>query len=314
MLETTDQLVSRFIGGLLVQFQDVLNLFSPVSISEAHQRAVLLERQFNRRPTGPFVSSQPCVDLQTQTTKDIVTTAANRAPMNTTTSGSTRPGACFSCGGFGHRQTSCPRRIRTLIADEIGENDQLDTPLYDEEQSTVIHEEFVDGDVGQALVLRRACLAPKQSDNEAQRNQLFESTCTINGKVCRFIIDSGSCENVIATDAVNKLALTSEMHPKPYSLAWLQGGNNITVDRRVLVNFLIGSKYVDSVWCDIVPMDACHLLLGRLWKFDRSVLHDGRNNTYNLIFPGLKLVLRPTLSTPIIPSPKNQVLILKHRV
>lgn len=55
MLETNDQLMSRFIGGLCLHFQDVLNLFSPVSKSEAHQRVVLLERQYTRRPLEPFV-------------------------------------------------------------------------------------------------------------------------------------------------------------------------------------------------------------------------------------------------------------------
>jgi hypothetical protein len=29
-------------------------------------------------------------------------------------------------------------------------------------------------------------------------------------------------------------------------------------------------------------MDVCHILLGRTWKFDRNVIHDGRKNTYTL--------------------------------
>jgi hypothetical protein len=27
-------------------------------------------------------------------------------------------------------------------------------------------------------------------------------------------------------------------------------------------------------------MDACHVLLGRPWLFDRKIFHDGRENTY----------------------------------
>ena len=34
--ERNEQLVVRYIGGLRVQFQDTLNLFDPVSMSEAH--------------------------------------------------------------------------------------------------------------------------------------------------------------------------------------------------------------------------------------------------------------------------------------
>ncbi|XP_074265908.1 uncharacterized protein LOC141588361 [Silene latifolia] len=41
-------------------------------------------------------------------------------------------------------------------------------------------------------------------------------------------------------------------------------------------------SYVDEILCDVIPMDACHILLGRLWQFDRDVLHRGRCNEYEL--------------------------------
>ena len=44
-------------------------------------------------------------------------------------------------------------------------------------------------------------------------------------------------------------------------------------------------------------MDACHLLLGRSWQFDRSVSHDGRANTYSFICKGVKIVLVPNRGT-----------------
>ena len=37
--------------------------------------------------------------------------------------------------------------------------------------------------------------------------------------------------------------------------------------------------YKERVICDVLPMDACHLLLGRPWKFDRKVIYDGEENT-----------------------------------
>ena len=42
--ERNEQLVVRYIGGLRVQFQDTLNLFDPVFISEAHQRVLMVEK------------------------------------------------------------------------------------------------------------------------------------------------------------------------------------------------------------------------------------------------------------------------------
>lgn len=60
---------------------------------------------------------------------------------------------------------------------------------------------------------------------------------------------------------------------------------------------------MDSVWCDVVPMDACHLLLGRPWKFDRVVIHDGRLNTYSFIFENAKIALHS--APPRHPSTGN---------
>jgi hypothetical protein len=39
-------------------------------------------------------------------------------------------------------------------------------------------------------------------------------------------------------------------------------------------------KYEDEVLYDVVPMHACHLLLGRPWQYDMRVTHDGFTNRY----------------------------------
>ena len=56
--EIEDQLVSRYIGGLRVQIQDTVNMFDPVSVSAAHQRALMVEKQVRRSGgRGGFGSS-----------------------------------------------------------------------------------------------------------------------------------------------------------------------------------------------------------------------------------------------------------------
>ena len=42
--EMEDQLVVRYIGGLRLQIQDMVNLFDLVSVSAAHQRALIIEK------------------------------------------------------------------------------------------------------------------------------------------------------------------------------------------------------------------------------------------------------------------------------
>ena len=58
------------------------------------------------------------------------------------------------------------------------------------------------------------------------------------------------------------------------------------------MKFKIGS-YQDEVLCDIIPIDICHVLLGSPWKFDRNVVHDGRENNYTLTKNGVKHKLKP---------------------
>jgi hypothetical protein len=54
LAEIDDQLVSRCIGGLRQNIQDSLNLFDPVNVSAAHQRALLLEKTVAKGSTGFF--------------------------------------------------------------------------------------------------------------------------------------------------------------------------------------------------------------------------------------------------------------------
>lgn len=73
--------------------------------------------------------------------------------------------------------------------------------VNEEEEVEVVHT----GDTGPFLVVRRACPTPKGSSEDLQRNNIFLSTCTVGEKVCRFIIDLGSHENVISKATVQKL-------------------------------------------------------------------------------------------------------------
>ena len=109
------------------------------------------------------------------------------------------------------------------------------------------------------------------------------------------MIDGGSYENIILAEAVQKLGLETVKHPKPYKLAWLKKEGEVTVSKCVLVSFSIWEKYKHDVWCDVIVMDACHLLLGRPWQFDRDVTHNGKTNTYSFMFKGVKIVLVPKI-------------------
>lgn len=45
--------------------------------------------------------------------------------------------------------------------------------------------------------------------------------------------------------------------------------------------------------CDVIPLDVCHVLLGRPWNFDQKAIHDGRKHNYTLEKNGNKHTLLP---------------------
>ncbi|GKF72509.1 putative reverse transcriptase domain-containing protein, partial [Tanacetum coccineum] len=113
---------------------------------------------------------------------------------------------CFNCGEPGHRQSECKKAgKRHLFADEEWEDegvvdDEYEEPLvFDDDQ---YEEEIVSGDVGVNLMVMRSCLTPKAVGDDWLKYSIFQSTCTILGKVCTFVVDPESCDNLIAEEAV----------------------------------------------------------------------------------------------------------------
>jgi hypothetical protein len=105
-------------------------------------------------------------------------------------------------------------------------------------------------------------------------------------------VDSGSTNNLVSTEMVENLELETTDHPIPYKVSWLQKGHHVSVTKKCLVDFKMG-EYKDKVLCDVIPMDFCHVLLGRPWQYDRNIVHDGRMNTYTLEKDGITHRLLP---------------------
>ena len=125
-------------------------------------------------------------------------------------------------------------------------------------------------------MMRKVLLNPeKEIEDSFKRTKLFKTACKTKDKVCKMIIDSGRIDNLVSTEMVEKLDLETTTHPSPYKVSWLRKGHQVMVSQQCKVEFKIGG-YKDEILCDVIPMDVCHILLGRPWQFDRNVIHDGR--------------------------------------
>jgi len=118
LFEIEENSVSRFIGGLKQQIQNNLLLFNPTSVSEAHQRAVLIEQNLRGSSMWTASSSRSRAGASGETSHATKTElppssstpdvgASNTAQRQTRT----LTFKCFNCGEAGHRQANCPKRV-----------------------------------------------------------------------------------------------------------------------------------------------------------------------------------------------------------
>nr|GLL48175.1 uncharacterized protein LOC109163967 [Ipomoea trifida] len=195
-------------------------------------------------------------------------------------------GKCFKCGEPGHRSNECRARKYVNMVEEQDE--------FDEEGDINEGEVEVAEEVGEHLncVVQRLLYTTKKN-NPAQRNNIFRAHCSVLGKVCKLIIDNGSCDNIVSKALVQRLGLPTEPHPKPYKLGWIKEGPSVMVMEVCHVPVSIGKSYQDTVTCEVIDMDACHILLGRPWQFDVDAIYHGRQNTYKFVWKNKKILIPP---------------------
>jgi hypothetical protein len=117
---------------------------------------------------------------------------------------------------------------------------------------------------GISLMMRKILINPEKEVRElVHRNSLFITSCKTKDMISKVIIDTGSTDNLVSMEMVEKLKLETTAHLNSYKVLWLQKGHQFMVSRQCKVEFKIGG-YNDEVLCDGIPMDVCHVLLGRL--------------------------------------------------
>jgi hypothetical protein len=95
------------------------------------------------------------------------------------------------------------------------------------------------------------------------------------------------------------MKLKQHCHPDPYKMQWLNDSGALCVTNMVTVPFSI-ERYTDQVECDVVPMQACQLLLGRPWLYDHDVQICSQANKLVLMYKGEQITLLPLTPEAIL--------------
>ncbi len=152
------------------------------------------------------------------------------------------------------------------------------------------------------MVARSLQIQPTPEPGLEQRRNIFHYRGRVGEKSCLVIIDGGSSTNCVSMDYCKKNKIITDPHPNPHQIKWLDNKEGIHVTRqaKVLLNF---GSFIDTVICDVVPMDACHVLLGRPWEFDRDAIKYGTTNKYDIkTEAGIRYILKPLSPMEIMKS------------
>ena len=181
----------------MTQNQNILNLFDPLTVSEVHQRALLIKKQ-SRSGSLAWTTPPDQTPISSATTAFVsvgvvTTTAPQPLPTPPDVTLFSRPSCldamrCFSWSKPDHWKTACPKLgKRTLLVDGMELEGFDDVIVDDDILEDDILEEQVHGDTSILLILRCSCFSMKQFDNSWLRKSLFHSTYTMSDKVCHFI-------------------------------------------------------------------------------------------------------------------------------
>jgi hypothetical protein len=255
--ESNDEKVARYMNGLRYDIQDEMSMVTIRMVEDAYQMALKAEEKLSQKqgqrgrgrsqPRGKSVAQdkyqKPKEDgkkPQTRTERGGTSQrgqhteqrgyyADNNTFPRTRGRGRGRGGVitCFTCGKNGHKSYECPNKKK-----ESGETHIVEAQRRD------VEAEDIEG--GRSLMMRKALLTPKKDvESSVQRTRLFRTACKTKDRVCKVIVDSGSTDNLVSTEMVEKLELETIDHPNPYRISWLQKGHQVTVTKQCLVEFKI---------------------------------------------------------------------------
>jgi len=249
MHESEESKMARFVSGLRQDIQNVVELYEYTSLEKLVHLAIKAESNFLKKTSFKYTHNDDFYnstwkgknhiskqDTPSNFSKE--STPQKEHPHSSRTKSPTQTSSqkCFKRLVYGHIAANCPTKRTMMVKGGIVVS----------EHSENEYEIPCEGDL---LVIRRMLGTIPTPLDDTQRENIFHTRCLIN-KLCSMIIDGGCCTNVASTRVMEKLALPTISHRKPYKLQWLSQEGEIIVNKQVLITFAIG-KYKDEVLCDL---------------------------------------------------------------
>jgi hypothetical protein len=268
----------------------------------------LMTPSTSRVPSTSMTPPPPPCALETTTPTSHA--AGNPSSSSTTSTCHTSDIKCHHCHGVGHFQCDCPSKKSYIATDDGGyvsasdfEDDfALQTNNAgdrDDDDAEVFGSQHMEEYSTKTYVVQRVLSAQVGNSEKLQRHNLFQIFFVVKDCRVHTIIDGGNCNNLVSANFMAKIGLTTHLHTHPYYIQWLNNSGKAKVTHTARVYFSIGT-YHDYADCDVVPMQACSLLLGHPWEFDTDAIHHGRSNKCTLVHNEMKITLLPLTPNEIV--------------
>jgi hypothetical protein len=82
------------------------------------------------------------------------------------------------------------------------------------------------------VVVATTKIQPGELDDPEEGERLFHSQMWVKGTSLHFIVDSSNQKNLISTEVIKQLALSTTPHPQPYTIGWLHQGSNLYISQQ----------------------------------------------------------------------------------
>jgi hypothetical protein len=268
--ERDEEKVYRYINSLRYEIQDKISMMTVRTVEDVYQIVLKAEKKLARKKSqqskgrGLNIGKGVVCD-KAQNPKGEAEKPHNHSERGGSSRGRKGGGInsfprgrgrgrggevkCYACEKVGHVSWECPKRKKGGKA-HISEVQKRDVEAEGAED-------------GRSLMMKKILLKLEpEVEKLVQSNSLFRIACKTKYRVCKVMIDSGSTNNLVSMEMVEKLELEMTAHPTSYKVSWLHKGHQVTIIKQCMVEFKIGG-YMDEILCDVIPMDLCHVLLGR---------------------------------------------------
>lgn len=103
------------------------------------------------------------------------------------------------------------------------------------------------------LSVVRCALSNPEENSDWKHTNMFHTFAKIGGKICKVVVNNGSCINAISSTVIDKIGLKVLPHTQSYKVSWINATTQEVTKRHLVpIDFNV---YKDKLRCDIIATD-----------------------------------------------------------